>query len=159
VVALAPEPGVTDDGLPFVDEHRVLVDAPADAVWRVLAHHSPRRRPAAEAFARVLGAEPGRTSGEPFAPGSTIPGFRVAETDPGRRLRLAGRHRFSRYVLEFTVAEGPDGTTLSARTLAEFPGVRGRTYRRVVIGSGAHRVVVDRMLRGVRRRAQQERGR
>jgi len=151
---------MSDDGLPFVDEHRVLVDAPAGAVWRALARGTtPRRRPAADVLVRLLGAEPRRTSGEPFAPGSTIPGFRVAEADPRRRVRLAGRHRFSRYALEFTLAEGPGGTTLSARTLAEFPGLRGRAYRRVVIGSGAHRVLVGRLLAGVRRRAEGEAGR
>jgi hypothetical protein len=150
---------VTDDGLPFVDVHQVVVDAPADAVWRALTRRSPSPGPAAGALARVLGAEPRRTSGEPFTPGATIPGFRVAAADPGRRVRLTGRHRFSRYALEFTLVEGPGGTTLSARTSAAFPGLRGRTYRLVVIGSGAHRVLVRRMLRGVARRAQEQRGR
>lgn len=150
---------MTDDELPFVDEHRVVVDAPADAVWRALARRPPPPGPATGALVRVLGAEPRRTSGEPFTPGATIPGFRVAAAEPGRRVRLTGRHRFSRYALELTLAEGPDGTTLGARTFAAFPGLRGRAYRLVVIGSGAHRVLVRRMLRGVGRRARGRRGR
>ena len=145
---------MSDDALPFVDEHRVLVAAPADAVWRALTRRSPRRRPAAAALVRLLGTEPRTASGDDLAEGATIPGFRVAAVDPGRRVRLAGRHRFSRYALELTLAEAPDGTALTARTFAAFPGLRGRAYRRAVIGSGAHRVLVGRLLRGVRRRAE-----
>jgi len=78
----------------------------------------------------------------------------VADAVPERRVSLVGRHRFSRYALVFTLAEQPTGTTLAALTYAEFPGLRGTVYRGLVIGSGAHRVLVRRLLRDVRRGAE-----
>jgi hypothetical protein len=128
-------------GPPLVDERRVVAGAPADAVWASVVRHftAPRRRGRADLLAVVLGAEP---RGE-----GTMPGFGVAEEAPPRRLRLAGRHRFSRYALEFVVTPGPGGTALSARTYAEFPGPHGAAYRALVIRSGVHAVVTRRMLR------------
>jgi hypothetical protein len=133
---------VNDGGVtrpPFVDEHRVVVPAPADAVWRAVSRRfgdPPRRHGSAGLLSRVLGAEPAG-------------GFGVAESEPPQRLRLAGRHRFSRYVLELVLAPEPGGTALSALTYAEFPGLRGRVYRALVIGSGAHVVFTRRLLRGM----------
>jgi hypothetical protein len=147
-------PDVVND-LPFIDEHRVLISAPALVVWRSLTTQMTRsRRAGTEAFAHLLGAEPRRASEGPLGEGSTLPGFAVAEAVPGRRLRLSGRHRFSTYALILTLVTRSDGTMLSARTHAEFPGFRGNVYRRLVIGSGAHRVLIVRLLRSVRRRAE-----
>jgi hypothetical protein len=70
---------------------------------------------------------------------------------------LTGRHRFSRYALILTLAEQPDGTMLCARTQASFPGLHGSLYRALVIGSGAHRVLVRRLLRTIRRSAEARR--
>jgi hypothetical protein len=144
-----------DDDLPFIDEQNLLVSAPALAVWRSLTMQlTPSRLTSAEAFTRLLAAEPRRASGRPLGEGATLPGFKVAEAVPGRRVRLTGRHRFSQYALILTLLTQPDGTMLSARTYAEFPGLRGSVYRRLVIGSGAHRVVVARLLHAVRRQAE-----
>jgi hypothetical protein len=52
------------------------------------------------------------------------------------------------------MTEQPDGTRLSARTDAAFPGIHGRAYRAAVIGSGGHRRVMERMLRSIRRAAE-----
>jgi hypothetical protein len=142
------------DGLPFVDEHRVAIAAPTAEVWRALVVRL-RRFGGSEAVARLLGADPGRAAGEPLDEGATVVGFAVAESIPEQRVRLVGRHRFSRYALELDLAVQPDGTTLSALTYAEFPGLRGALYRGLVIGSGAHRVLVRRLLRDVRRHAEQ----
>jgi hypothetical protein len=38
---------------------------------------------------------------------------------------------------------------LRALTFAAFPGVHGKAYRALVIGSGGHRIVVRRMLKRV----------
>jgi hypothetical protein len=82
----------------------------------------------------------------------------VTESDQPRRLTLRGRHRFSRYEFRFTITPaGPDRVELHARTTAAFPGLLGRTYRALVIGSGGHALVVRRMLVRVADRA--ERGR
>ena len=136
-------------GLPFVDEHRVLIGAPPAAVWAALTAEVARFG-GGGGLAALLGTEPRRASGTLPEPGATIPGFAVDHVAPGRELRLAGRHRFSRYTLTL-VLDG--GTTLTARTHAAFPGLTGRAYRALVIGSGAHRVAVGRLLAAVRRRA------
>jgi hypothetical protein len=49
--------------------------------------------------------------------------------------------------------QGPDGTRVRARSWRAFPGVHGRSYRAVVVGSGAHRMVVRRLLRRIEGRA------
>ena len=74
---------------------------------------------------------------EPFAAieGATIPGFRVARSDPPREIALEGQHRFSRYRLTFEIA---------ARIRLAHPGgdPRGVSrcsrafYRALVVGSG-----------------------
>lgn len=155
----SPDP---DGDLPFVDEHQVLVSAPAPAVWRALTtqiNRSGLAGASAASYGRLVDAEPRRASGNLPDEGATLPGFRVAEAAPGRLLRLAGRHRFSRHALVLTLVTQPDGTLLSARTYAEFPGLHGRVYRLLVIGSGGHRVLLGRLLHAVRREAERESGR
>jgi hypothetical protein len=137
--------------LPFVDEHRVQIAAPAEAVWRALTRLLARPRRGAEAFAYVLRAQPRRASDGPLVEGATLPGFEVAEAVPGRLLRLIGHHRFSRYELSYVLDPAPTGTVLAARTRAAFPRLRGTLYRGLVIGSGAHRVLLRRQLQAVRR--------
>jgi hypothetical protein len=142
------------EALPFVDEHRVFAPASPEAVWRALAGQVPGARGhGGRLLAHVLAAEPRRVTGGLFDLGATLPGFAVTESVPGRLVRLTGRHRFSRYALVFTLTPEPGGTRVSARTYAAFPGLPGRLYRLLVIGSGGHRVLVNRMLRAVRRTA------
>jgi hypothetical protein len=58
--------------------------------------------------------------------------------------------RFSTYRLTFELSGSEPGPTrLRATTHADFPGIGGRLYRAAVIGSGAHAVLVRRLLRGV----------
>ncbi|GGR74277.1 hypothetical protein GCM10010169_17680 [Micromonospora fulviviridis] len=143
--------------LPFVDEHRTLVAVPPAAVWRSLgAQFTHHRATGADLLAHLLGTVPRRAGGPPLTEGAAVPGFAVAEAVPGRRLRLAGRHRFSRYVLRFDLADHTGGTLVSARTYAEFPGPHGALYRLLVIGSGGHRLAVRRMLRDIRDRAERD---
>ncbi|MFF2014260.1 hypothetical protein ACFVWY_35115 [Streptomyces sp. NPDC058195] len=144
-------------GLPFVDEHRVLVAADAGQVWQTLAETVGRKRGGgSEAYARLVRAEPATASGPPLELGSTLPGMRVVESVPGRRAALTGRHFLSRYTL--TVALEPEldgpGTVLTAGTYAVFPGPLGFVYRLLVIESGAHEKVVRRLLARVRERAE-----
>jgi hypothetical protein len=133
------------DDLPFVDEHGVRIEAPA-AAWAALLAVLRRDLGGSAWFARLLGCDPSRGTAE-FAgrPGEALPGFRVIEAEPGRRLVLRGRHRFADYALTFVL----DGALLSARTHAAFPGLRGRLYRAAVIGSGGHRLVTRRLLRRI----------
>jgi hypothetical protein len=151
---MSSHPPGADGDLPFVDEHWVLVSAPSSAVWRSLAAQFARPGRPARGYAHLIAAEPRRVSGELFEEGSTVPGFRVADVVAEQRVRLAGRHLFSRYVLDLALSVRPDGTRFSARTYAEFPGLHGAVYRVVVIGSRGHRVLVRRMLQSIRRRAE-----
>lgn len=136
------------DRLPFVDEHSERVDAPADAVWAALLSVLRRRMGGSAWFARLLGCDPAQgTACFGGRPGETVPGFRVVEAEPGRRLALAGRHRFATYALTFAL----DGERLRAQTHAAFPGLLGRLYRAAVVGTGGHRLVTRRLLRQVAR--------
>ena len=150
-----PSDAAPVDDLPFVDDRRTLVATPAAAVWRALARQFiDLGRSSTQAYAHLVGTEPRRASGRMFDEGASVPGFRVDEVEPEQWVRLVGRHRFSRYALVFTLDARPDGTLLRAETYAEFPGLHGSTYRALVIRSGGHGVMVDRMLRAIRRRAE-----
>ncbi len=134
--------------LPFIDEHSQRVDAPADVVWAALLKVLRREMGGSAWIARTLGCDPAQGMAE-FAgrPGDAVPGFRVVEAEPGRRLALRGRHRFSNYALTFIL----EGDRLRAQTHAAFPGILGRFYRAAVIGSGGHRLATRRLLRQVAR--------
>ena len=134
--------------LPFIDEHKQRVDAPADVVWTALLKVLRREMGGSAPIARILGCDPAQGTAE-FAGrlGEAVPGFRVVEAEPGRRLALRGRHRFSNYALTFVL----DSDRLRAQTHAAFPGVLGRLYRAAVIGSRGHRLITRRLLRQVAR--------
>jgi hypothetical protein len=106
-------------------------------------------------MARVLGCEDVEVSGpRPLAAGSTFPGFHIAVLEEPSELALAGRHRFSDYALVFRLEElGANRTRLRAETRAEFPGVKGRIYRAMVIGTRGHVLATRRLLGAVQRRA------
>ena len=130
------------ESLPPIDAHEVRVAATPELTWdAVLALTRGRlARAAPSAFIALWGLRPDS-------------GFEVVEETPPRRLALRGRHRFSRYELAFDVEPRPDGAALTARTSAVFPGIAGRAYRALVIGSGGHRILVNRMLAQIARRA------
>jgi hypothetical protein len=149
------KPIANPDDLPFVDVHRVTVAAPTAVVWRALVDVLDRSRlTGGGAYVAVVRGEPRRAAGRFPDEGATVPGFAVERAEEGRLLRLAGRHAFSRYAFTFALAEEGGGTVLSARTDAAFPGLAGRAYRAAVIGSGGHRILVNRLLRAVRRHAE-----
>jgi hypothetical protein len=134
--------------LPYIDEHRQRVDGPPDVIWAALSKVLRRDMGDSALIARVLGCDPAQGTTE-FAgrPREAVPGFRVVEAEPGRRLTLRGRHRFSNYALTFVL----DADHLRAQTHAAFPGLLGRCYRALVIGSGGHRLATRRLLRRVAR--------
>ena len=153
---------MTSPDLPFVDEHEATVAAEPDRVWQALLTTLEQAfsRPAAAAYARLVGCRPASASGpRPLAPGSTLPGFRVVRAVPGSELVLEGRHRFSTYAM--VVRLEPDGagaTHLRAETDATFPSVAGGAYRALVIGSRGHVLGMRRLLAAVRRRAETDAG-
>lgn len=127
--------------LPYVDEHRITIAAPRTQVWSGLRRYVDSVLAATErsTLARLLGTEPRA-------------GFQIASALPPSQLDLTGRHRFSCYRLVFELADAPGGQTMvTARTHASFPGPHGRVYRALVIGTRAHVVATNGILRGIRR--------
>lgn len=140
--------------MPFIDEHSLRFDAPAEAVWRALLQVLRGTMGTSSWFARLLGCEPVAGSVEfDGRLGDSVPGFRVVESEPYRRLALRGRHRFADYALTFVL----DGDLLKAQSHGEFPGLAGRCYRAAVISSGGHRVITRRLLRQIVGAARQRR--
>jgi hypothetical protein len=149
------------DRLAHVDEHSIAVKADPDATWdaalRVVDRSFASTR--TSRVARLLGCADVAASGpRPLAAGSAFPGFHVEAAERPRELALAGGHRFSDYALILRLEDlGGGRTRLRAETRAEFPGLRGRIYRALVIGTRGHVVVVNRLLAAVRRRAEENR--
>lgn len=133
---------------PLLDEHAVDIDAPPAAVWAALLdwHRSFDRAPV-RTIARLLGCV------DPT-------GFHVSEAVPESTLGLAGRHRFADYELTFRLdgvgggaRDGAGRTRLTAESRSDFPGMAGRAYQTMLLGTGGHVLAVRRMLADVRRRA------
>jgi hypothetical protein len=134
------------DGIPFVDQYTRVVAAPPDRTWAALERYVDRLTSSSHSVLfRVLGTVPRS-------------GFEVVETEPGHELVLGGRHRFSTYRLVFRVEPVGDASRLHALTYAEFPGVRGRAYRTMLMVSTGHRRATENMLRTVARRAESPTG-
>ena len=130
--------------LPYIDTHTVTVAAASEEAFDVVAGTMPRAgsRGPFSVYARLVGCE----GGKPFS---------VAASERPAELVLTGRHRFSRYELAFEFApRGSGATVVSATTHAAFPGIGGRLYRAAVIGSGGHRLAMQAMLAGIKRRAE-----
>jgi hypothetical protein len=127
---------------PYLDEHAIAIEASPAQVWQALDRFAAALlgRAARSPLTWLLGAEPRA-------------GFEVTERRAGEMLALAGRHRFARYELVFGIARAAQGTRLTATSYAEFPGVRGRAYRAVVVGTGGHVLATRGMLRRIRRAA------
>ncbi len=144
--------------LPCVDTQASPVAAGADIVWRVLTEtlDATFGRAVAPIYAQIVGCVDTAVSGpRPLTTGSTVPGFRVVHSVPASELQLEGRHRFASYSLTFRLEPlGPGRSHISAETRARFPGVHGRLYRLLVIGSGGHAVAVRRLLAGIRSRSE-----
>lgn len=143
--------------LPHIDEHATEIEAGVDMVWPALLATVERAftGPGAPAYARLVGCAPLASSGpRPLGDGSTIPGFRVAAAMPTEKLALVGRHRFASYALIFRLeAIDAHRSRIRAESRALFPGISGRIYRVLVIGTGFHVVAVRRILAATRRRA------
>jgi hypothetical protein len=119
--------------LPYIDEHAISISADRAAAWHGLLQVMCR---------------------DPRDPATVPMGFVLGEAVPGERLALKGRHPFSIYQLVFELAGLGEETQVRAITRAAFPGMHGRIYRALVIGTGGHKIVVRRMLRRIAEAAQ-----
>lgn len=146
------------DRLPHVDELSVEVEADADATWEAVLRVTERTfgSPATGRLARLLACSDLEASGpRPLAAGSAFPGFHIEVAAPSTELALAGRHRFSDYALVLRLDDlGNDRTRLRAETRARFPGLKGRVYRTLVIGTRMHVLFTKRVLAAVKRSAE-----
>ncbi|QVI22729.1 hypothetical protein KHQ06_06920 [Nocardia tengchongensis] len=115
--------------LPYIDEYSRIVTADRAQAWAALL----------------------RTTCKNPDDLTTLPrGFVLDEADPPNRLVTKGRHWFSRYRLSFRLDEvDPTHTRVTAITHAVFPGIHGRIYRALVIGTRLHRLVVWDLLRRI----------
>lgn len=145
------------EDLPRIDEHSIVVAAPQTAAWEALIPVLRRAfgGPLPARVARGLGCRETATTGDPRHPGATLPGFVVARAVPPTLYALLGAHRFARYALVLSIDSlEPKRSLVRAETRADFPGLSGRAYRALVIGTRGHAVVVRRLLAAVRRRAE-----
>jgi hypothetical protein len=132
----------TPPELPYVDEHARAVAATPERTWAALHDYVERLTTSSHGVLfRVLGTVPSS-------------GFEVVESDPPHEIVLTGRHRFSTYRLVFRVDPEGDASRLRALTYAVFPGVRGRTYRTLLMVSTGHARATRGMLRTVAQRAE-----
>jgi hypothetical protein len=115
--------------LPYIDEHAISVAAGRAETWPALLRTICR---------------------DPNDPSTVPTGFVLDEARPPERLALKGRHLFAKYLWVFELDdEGPQRTRVRSATWAHFPGLHGTIYRALVIGSGAHKVVVRATLKRV----------
>ncbi|WP_445167202.1 hypothetical protein ACTXG7_25845 [Mycolicibacterium sp. Dal123E01] len=115
--------------LPYIDEYAITVAADRETTWH--------------AVLRTMCRNPKDPETLPF-------GFILDAAEQPDRFACKGRHWFSVYKLVFLLADDPaGGTRVTAQTWAAFPGVKGKIYRALVIGSGGHRIVVRNMLRRI----------
>ncbi|WP_179466345.1 hypothetical protein [Mycolicibacterium vinylchloridicum] len=115
--------------LPYIDEHAIRVPADRVTTWH--------------AVLRTICTNPADPATVPF-------GFVLDAAEEPDRLACKGRHWFSVYRLIFLLSDDAEGgTRVVAQTWAAFPGLRGKLYRALVIGSGGHRIVVRKMLRRI----------
>jgi hypothetical protein len=115
--------------LPYIDEHAITVSANRDDTWSALLKVMCR---------------------DPLDPSTVPTGFVLDEARQPERFALKGRHPFAIYRLVFELdGDSTDLTRLRALTWAAFPGIHGKVYRALVIGTGAHRVAVRGMLKRI----------
>jgi hypothetical protein len=80
---------------------------------------------------------------DPHDPVTVPSGFVLDEARPPERFALKGRHPFAVYRWIFELdAQSAGRTRVLSATWADFPGVHGKIYRALVIGTGGHRVAV-----------------
>jgi hypothetical protein len=126
--------------LPFVDVHATTVAATPGAVFDALERIGPRigTDPISRTYARLVGTEDRGA-------------FHVARSERPMVVVLGGSRRFSRYELVCRIEPEHGGSVVRFETWAEFPGLGGRVYRAVVIGTGGHRVGMRLMLGSLKR--------
>jgi hypothetical protein len=143
--------------LPSIDEHYIDVDAPAEATYAALFPAIERffAGKFAQGYCERVGALETEKHGDLHHPGGTLPGFTVTRAIEPVMLALAGEHRFAKYAVVFRIDLLPEKRSrVKLETRAVFTPGKGRIYKAAVIGTHGHVLVVNRMLRAIRRGAE-----
>jgi hypothetical protein len=145
------------EALPPIDEHYIDVDAPAEATYAALFPAIERAFAGkfAHSYCERVGAMETEVSGDLHHPGGTLPGFTVTRAIAPVMLALAGEHRFAKYAVVFRIDLLPgQRSRVKLETRAVFTPGKGRIYKAAVIGTHGHVLVVNRMLRAIKRGAE-----
>jgi hypothetical protein len=146
--------------LPPIDEHYIDVDAPAEATYAALFPAIERAFAGkfAQGYCERVGATETKSGGDLHHPGGTLPGFTVTRAIAPVMLALAGKHQLAQYAVVFRIDLIPGQRSLvRLETRAEFIGAKGRVYKAGVLGTRLHVIAARRMLRAIKREAEQGR--
>ena len=145
------------DELPRIDEHACVIRAGVDDVYPIAVRTllAGFTGLTARIIATVLGREPADVSTDQTPRvGRTVAGFAITQLEPPHLLVLRGRHHFSRYAIVLTLEPHPAGSRCVIESRGEFPGLPGRVYETLVIGSHGHVMAVRHVLRSIRTAAE-----
>lgn len=145
------------EDLPAIDEHYIDVYAPAEATYAALFPAIERffAGKLAQGYCERIGAMETEKRGDLHHPGGTLPGFTVTRAIEPVMLALAGEHRFAKYAVVFRIDLLPEKRSrVKLETRADFTAGKGRIYKAAVIGTHGHVLVVNRMLRAIKRGAE-----
>jgi len=143
--------------LPPIDEHYIEVEAPAEVAYAALfpAIESAFGGKLAQGYCERVGTLETEISGDLHHPGGTLPGFTVTRAIAPVMLALTGEHRFAKYAIVFRIDLLPgQRSRVRLETRAQFPSRMGLVYKAAVIGTRGHVLFVNRMLRSIKRRAE-----
>ena len=143
--------------LPPIDEHYIDVEAPAEATYAALfpTMESALGTRFAHNYCERVGAMETEARGDLHHPGGTLPGFTVTRAVAPVMLAMTGEHRFAKYGVVFRIDLLPgQRSRVRLETRAEFTPGRGKLYKAAVVGTRGHVLMVNRMLRSIKRRAE-----
>lgn len=143
--------------LPPIDEHYIDVEAAAEATYAALfpTLESALGNKFAHSYCERVGALETEAHGDLHHPGGTLPGFTVIRAIAPVMLALAGEHKYAQYAVVFRIDLLPgQRSRVRLETRAKFVHGRGTLYRAAVVGTRGHIIIVNRMLRSIKRRAE-----
>ncbi len=145
------------EDLPPIDEHYIEVEAPAEATYAALfpTLESALGSKFAHSYCERIGAVETEAHGDLHHPGGTLPGFTVTRAIAPVMLALTGEHKYAKYAVVFRIDLLPgQRSRVRIETRAQFAPRRGTLYKAAVIGTRGHILIVNRMLRSIKRRAE-----
>ena len=143
--------------LPPIDEHYIDVEAPAEATFAALfpTLESALGGKFAHSYCERIGAMETEAHGDLHHPGGTLPRFTVTRAIAPVMLAMTGEHRYAKYAVVFRIDLLPgQRSRVRLETRADFCSGRGKLYKAAVLGTRGHILIVNRMLRSIKRRAE-----